>query len=257
MGIEITDLDAGYGNTQILHDINMKAEDGNLICVLGPNGVGKSTLFQCILGLLKHKEGTIKVDGIDIDSLSIQKRAEMIAYIPQSHQPVFAYKVRDVILMSTESSIKGWRGPGKKQTEIAEQAMEQVGISHLADRKYTQISGGERQLVMIARALAQQSKVLIMDEPTSNLDYGNQIRVMTQIKKLVRKGYTILQSCHQPEQAFLYADQILVLWKGRVLVQGTPAEVLTRELIHKIYGVDVEIKSLNDDRVRVCIPTQL
>ncbi len=257
MGFEVSDLNAFYGKHQVLSQISFSMEKGRLMCVLGPNGVGKSTLFQCILGLNRQHDGKIYIDGIDIEKLNVRQRAEKIAYIPQSHQPVFSYKVKDIVLMSTESTMDHLKGPGKKQNEMAQRAMERVGISHLAMRSYTQISGGERQLVMIARALAQQAKVLIMDEPTSNLDYGNQIRIMSQIKQLSKEGYTILQSCHQPEQAFLYADEILVLWQGKVLIHGTPKEVLTQEIIQKIYGVDVEIKSLNNDRIRVCVPTNL
>lgn len=257
MGFQVTDLDAFYGKHKVLSNISFSLDNGKLMCVLGPNGVGKSTLFQCILGLNRQHSGKICIDGVDIEKLNIRQRAKQIAYIPQSHQPVFSYNVQDIVLMSTESTINGMKGPGSEQKEMALQAMERVGISHLAERKYTQISGGERQLVMIARALAQQAKVLIMDEPTSNLDYGNQIRIMMQIKQLAEEGYTILQSSHQPEQAFLYADEILVLWQGRVLIQGPPKEVLTQEIIQKIYGVEVEIKSLNHDQIRVCIPSYL
>lgn len=257
MGIEVKNLNAFYGRHQVLDNVSFSAEDGKLICVLGPNGVGKSTLFQCILGLNSQHDGVIKIDGRNIEKLGVRQRAKLVSYIPQSHSPVFSYNVKDIVLMSTESTIRGIRSPGKDQIKMAEEAMEKVGIKHLADRKYTNISGGERQLVMIARALAQQAKTIIMDEPTSNLDYGNQIRIMSRIKELTKEGYTIIQSSHQPDQAFLYADEILVLNEGKVLIQGLPEKVLTRQIIQKIYGVDVEIKSLNEDRIRVCIPADL
>ena len=256
-GINIENLNAYYGDHHVLHDVSFSMESGKLMCVLGPNGVGKSTMFQCILGLSKKHNGKMEIDGKDIEKMSIKERAKMVSYIPQTHAPVFAYKVRDIVLMSTEASIKGFKSPGKEQIKMAEDAIEKVGIGYLADRKYTQISGGERQLVMIARALAQQAKFIIMDEPTSNLDYGNQIRIMSRVKELTKEGYTIIQSCHQPDQAFLYADEILVLWNGQVLLKGSPKDVLTQKIIHKIYDVDVEIKSLNDDRIRVCIPADI
>lgn len=257
MGIKVSNLNAFYGKHQVLKDISFTAENGKLICVLGPNGVGKSTLFQCILGLNEQHDGEIEIDNKNVKNLGVRQRARLISYIPQSHSPVFSYNVKDIVLMSTESTIKGFGNPGKLQEKMADEAMEKVGISYLADRKYTQISGGERQLVMIARALAQQAKTIIMDEPTSNLDYGNQIRIMSRIKELTREGYTIIQSSHQPDQAFLYADEILVLNEGKVLIKGYPKDVLTRNVIQKIYGVDVEIKSLNEDRIRVCIPSDI
>ena len=256
-GINIEKLNAYYGEHHVLKDVSFSMEQGKLMCVLGPNGVGKSTMFQCILGLNKKHDGKINIYGKNIEEMSIKERARMVSYIPQSHSPVFAYKVKDIVLMSTEASIKGFKNPGASQIKMAEEAIEKVGIGYLADRKYTQISGGERQLVMIARALAQQAKFIIMDEPTSNLDYGNQIRVMSRVKELTKEGYTIIQSCHQPDQAFLYADEILVLWNGQVLIQGSPKDVLTQKIIHKIYDVDVEIKSLNEDRIRVCIPAEV
>lgn len=257
MGVEIRNLNVSYGRHHVLKDVSFTVDSGKLVCVLGPNGVGKSTLFGCILGLNSQRDGVIEIDGSNIENMSIRQRAQLISYIPQSHSPIFSYSVKDIVLMSTESTIKGFGSPKKEQIKMAEDAMEKVGISYLADRKYTQISGGERQLVMIARALAQQAKTIIMDEPTSNLDYGNQIRVMTRIKELAKEGYTIIQSSHQPDQAFLYADEILVLYKGQVLIQGSPKDVLTQQIIHDIYGIDVEIKSLNEDRIRVCIPADI
>ena len=257
MGIKVKDLNAFYGKHQVLHNISFTADNGKLICVLGPNGVGKSTLFQCVLGLNEQHDGEIEIDNKNIKNLGVRQRARLISYIPQSHSPVFSYNVKDIVLMSTESTIKGFGSPGKLQEDMAKEAMGKVGITYLADRKYTEISGGERQLVMIARALAQQAKTIIMDEPTSNLDYGNQIRIMSRIKELTKEGYTIIQSSHQPDQAFLYADEILVLNEGKILIQGNPKDVLTEQIIHKIYGVDVEIKSLNEDRIRVCIPSDI
>ena len=135
--------------------------------------------------------------------------------------------------------------------------MEQLGIIHLRNRGYTQVSGGERQLALIARAVAQKATVLIMDEPASNLDYGNQLRVIEEVRKLTGSGYTIIESTHNPDQAFISADKILALKNGRVIADGPPKEVINKELIEKLYGVKVDIVSAADDKMRFCVPSHL
>ena len=256
MSIDISHLSFSYGKHPVLEDINVGIPDGMLVNILGPNGVGKSTLFRCILGLNSDYSGTVKVNGHDMRTLSIRQRAREISYIPQSHAPIYDYEVLDVVLMSTGADLGMLRMPGPRHKRIAYEALERVGIAHLAQRTYTQISGGEQQLVLIARALAQNARTIVMDEPTSALDYGNTVRVLSTIRSLAREGLSILQSTHQPDQAFLYSDRTLVLNRGRVLAFGRPQDVITRELISEIYHVDVEVNSLYDDRVRVCVPVQ-
>lgn len=156
--------------------------------------------------------------------------------------------------MGTTAQTGRFASPGKKEIKLAEDAMERLEISHLRDRGYGNISGGERQLVLIARAIAQQAKVLVMDEPSANLDFGNKIRVMQTVKKLTTDGYSVIQSTHDPDQAFLYSDKILALHDGGVLAWGSPKEVMTSELISKLYHVNVEMCSLKEDEIRVCIP---
>ena len=156
--------------------------------------------------------------------------------------------------MGTTSAIDGWKAPGREERILAAERMEQLGIMHLRDRGFSNISGGEQQLVLIARALAQQTKVLIMDEPTANLDYGNATIVLEQIRKLAGQGYTILQATHQPDQAFLFADQVLAVQDGAVKAQGAPKDIITSAFINELYGVEVDVQSLYDDRVRVCVP---
>lgn len=254
MSVSIKDLEFSYGSHRVLKGISVEIASGTLVNVLGPNGTGKSTLFRCILGLNRHYRGTIVVNGKDIATLGIRERAREMAYIPQSHKPVYDYAVLDVVLMSAGASAGMLFSPKKTHVERAYAALERVGIAHLADRPYTQISGGEQQLVLIARALAQDASTLIMDEPTSALDYGNTVRVLSCVRQLTEEGLTIIQSTHQPDQAFLYADKTLVLHEGEVLAYGEPKETITAELISKIYGVDVEVNSLYDDKVRVCVP---
>ena len=254
MGIVVENLSFSYDTQAVLKNVSFNIDENQLLSVLGPNGVGKSTLFGCILGLLNNYTGTITVDGQDIRSVSIREMARRIAYIPQSHYPSFNYTVMDMVLMGTTHQVSTFSTPGKKQKERAEQALQRMGIEHLYKRGFSMISGGERQLTMIARALAQNAHILIMDEPTANLDFGNQIKVLTQIKSLANEGYTIIQSTHNPDQTFLFSDYVLALKDGEVFAWGKPADVVNKELIQSLYDIDIEMQSLYDDAVRVCIP---
>lgn len=254
MSIEIKGLSFSYGRHEVLHDMSLSIPDATLVNVLGPNGVGKSTLFRCILGLNGHYEGSVFVNGKDMRTLSVKERAREISYIPQSHAPVYDYEVIDVVLMSTGTDLGMLRSPGRRHIERAYAALERIGIEYLAHRTYTQISGGEQQLVLIARALAQDARTIIMDEPTSALDYGNTVRVLSCVRQLAREGLSIVQSTHQPDQAFLYSDKTLVINDGRVFAYGDPKDVITKELVSAIYGVNVEVNSLYGDKVRVCVP---
>ncbi|MBX9033888.1 ABC transporter ATP-binding protein [Gordonibacter massiliensis (ex Traore et al. 2017)] len=256
MSIEISNLGFSYGKREILHDVSISIPDATLVNVLGPNGVGKSTLFRCILCLNSDFTGTILVNGKNVKDLSVRERSREISYIPQSHAPVYDYEVLDVVLMSTATDLGMLRSPGPRHKRKAYEALERIGIAHLAKRTYTQISGGEQQLVLVARALAQDAKTIIMDEPTSALDYGNTVRVLSCVRQLAKEGLSIVQSTHQPDQAFLYSDKTLVLHQGRVHAFGDPKDVITNELVSTIYGVNVEVNSLYGDKVRVCVPVQ-
>ncbi len=254
MSITVSNLRFSYGDHLVLDNISVRAQEGQLLSVVGPNGVGKSTLFHCILGLLSGYKGQIMIDDRDIKGLDIKEMAKLIAYVPQSHYPSFNFSVFDMVLMGTSVQVSSVSTPGKKQLELVGAALDRLGIYHLRNRGYTKISGGERQLALIARALVQQTRVLILDEPTANLDFGNQIRVLTQVRSLAREGYTIVQSTHNPDQTFMFSDCVLAMYDGKVLANGAPSEIVTKELIHKLYMVDTEVQSLYRDRVRVCIP---
>lgn len=254
MSIVISELSFSYEHKQVLDRVSFAAKDQELLSVLGPNGVGKTTLFRCLLGLLKGYRGQILLDGNDISYLGIAEMARLIAYIPQLHYPSFNYSVFDMVLMGTAVSVAPFSTPGRRQKELVEKALHRLGIAYLKERGFTQLSGGEQQLVLLARALVQESKILVLDEPTSNLDYGNQIRVLTVIKSLAAEGYTIIQSTHNPDLAFMFSDKVLALKDGAVLAYGTPAEIYTAELICELYGMEVRMESLYADQVRMCIP---
>ena len=254
MSIRVNDLCFSYGEKRVLRSVSFGAEYGEFLSVLGPNGAGKSTLFRCMLGILSPSAGATLVDGEDISAMTAARLARAIAYIPQSHNPVFNFSVRDVVLMGTTAQLGNFASPGRRELEQAETALELLDILHLAARGNGNISGGERQLVLIARAIAQQARILVMDEPSASLDFGNKLRVMQTVKALTKEGYTVIQSTHDPDQAYLYSDRILAMRKGEVLAWGTPGEVMTSEMISRLYGVEAEVCSLWNDRVRVCVP---
>ncbi|MBR4098773.1 MAG: ATP-binding cassette domain-containing protein [Clostridium sp.] len=239
--IQIQNLQYSYGKHSVLNNFSLELGEGELIFLLGANGAGKSTLFRCILGLLHDYQGDIFINGINTRSMSAKELARRISYIPQNHHPTFPYSVLDMVLMGTNHRLSPFSSPGPKEEEVALQALSQMGIQDFADRNFQELSGGEQQLVLIARALAQQGKILLMDEPTSALDYGNQIRVLDKAADLARQGYTILLSCHNPQQAFLYADRVIAMDGGNVVADGRPSEVLSEHLIRQLYHVPVQL----------------
>ena len=257
MSIDVQNLSFSYGDRPVLHDISFRVEKGEFLSILGPNGVGKSTLFRCVLGLLSGYTGQVLVDGADSRSFSVREAARHIAYIPQSSHPIFNYSVFDIVLMGRTSGLSTFRSPKKQDAELCRWALEKVGIPHLSDRCFHRLSGGEQQLVLIARALVQKAPILMLDEPTASLDFGNQLRVLEQCRNLAREGYTVIQTTHNPEQSYRYSDRILTIQQGRVLAEGTPKEVMTEKTIRALYGVEVDVVSLRDDRARICLPANI
>ena len=241
MSIEIRNLSFAYSLRDVLRDVSFRAEKGQLLAVLGPNGVGKTTLFRCILGLQQQYTGSICIDGIDAHSLSPRELAHKIAYIPQTHGIAFSYSVQDMVLMGTTHQVSTMGVPKQKELDSANGALDRLGISHLTYHSFSKLSGGEQQLVLIARALAQNTKTLLMDEPTASLDYGNQSLVLRQVRKLADDGYTILLSTHNPQHAIWYADRAVALFDGAIAAFGSPDDVVNAALIEKLYGVTVRL----------------
>ena len=241
MSLLVENLSFSYGRHPVLQNVSFTAEEGEFLSVLGPNGVGKSTLFRCILGSLENYDGRICVDGQEIRSLPHRERAKRMAYIPQIHRPTFGYTVLDTVLMGTTRQLSPFQQPRRAQIDLALAALERVGVTPLAQRNFAHLSGGEQQLVLIARAIAQQSDILVMDEPTSALDYGNQLRVLQQVRGLSREGYTVVLSTHNPQHALTFADRVLALQDGSVAALGAADSVLTPELIHRLYRVDTAL----------------
>lgn len=254
--IEVKNLSFSYGSGTVLENISFSAEQGSLISVLGPNGVGKTTLFRCLLGFLKPSSGHVLINGKDVNKYSKKELAKEIAYIPQSYNPVFNHTVLDCVLMGLTSSLSTFEQPGPEHEKKALQCLQMLGIEKLAYRGSMKISGGERQLMLIARALVQDAKILIMDEPTSSLDYGNSFNVMDRIADLRDKGYTILFSSHNPEQGLRWADRVLAFKNGRLIADGPAEKALSGNVLKELYGIDVSVNNVStrEGQYTVCIP---
>lgn len=254
--LSVKDLSFSYHKEPVLKEVSFSLAPKEVLCLLGPNGVGKSTLFRCILGMNGRYKGNIFLGNNDLRCMKPSELAKKIAYIPQYSTPVFGYTVFETVLMGTAGSHGIFSSPGSTQKKAAQKAMEQMGISHLANRSVAEISGGERQMVLIARALAQNATYLLMDEPTANLDYGNQLRVMQMVTSLAEQGYGILLSTHNPEHALNYATRVLVLKDAKVICDGSPYMTLDNKILQKIYGVNVQIESVlqKEESYLVCVP---
>ena len=253
MRLDIRGLSFSYdGQRQILDKLDLSFSCGDFVVVLGRNGAGKTTLFRNLLGLLRPQSGTVEVDGVDFLHLSAKERAKRIAYIPQESHPSFSYSVLTTVLMGTTSQISTLASPGQKEMETALAALRRFSIEDLASRRVDSLSGGERQLVMCARALAQNAPILLFDEPTSSLDWGNQIRTLSTIRGLVGEGYLALVSTHNVEQALNYASRLVLLDGGRIVADGSPGELAASSILGEFYDLEVDISRINGHYV--CIP---
>lgn len=245
MAIDVRTLSFSYGGAPVLQNVSFSARGGEVIALLGPNGVGKSTLFRCLLGFLKPQRGEVRIDGKALADFSRRALAREIAYIPQSYSPTFNYTVRESVLMGVTAKLGALEGPTAEQQALVMRTLSQLGIAHLAERGSRKISGGERQLMLIARALVQNARVLIMDEPTANLDYGNSYHVMERVAQLGKDGYTVIFSSHDPNQAFRHATRVLALKDGSILADGPSAQVLTEPVLSTLYGIPVAVRSVD------------
>jgi iron complex transport system ATP-binding protein len=228
-----------------------------VLCLLGPNGSGKTTLFRTLLGLLPAQGGRVAMDGADLSSRARHEVARLVSYVPQAHAAFFPFTVEEVVLMGRTAHLGVFSSPARHDREVAGAVLERMRLAPLADSIYTRISGGERQLTLIARALAQEARIVVMDEPTANLDFGNQVRVLEHIRSLARSGIGILLSTHDPDQAFLCANRVAMLHEGRLARLGAPDEVITAESLKQIYGVEVAVIRVplpGGGERRVCIP---
>lgn len=247
--LTVENVSFSYGNNVIFDNISLSIKKGEIFCLLGPNGSGKSTLLNCILGLLPIKNGTIKLYNKDISSLKPFEIARNIAYVEQLHTITFPYKVLDIVLMGRAAHTKFYASPCEEDYYYAEEALSTIGISELKNYKITELSGGQKQLVMIAQALAQQTSMVVMDEPTAHLDLHHELHILEKINQLVDQlNISVLMTTHFPNHSFYYEDhltpvQVAVLHKKQFYAYGPVKKVLSEDVIHDVFKIESKIYS--------------
>ncbi|MBR5881874.1 MAG: ABC transporter ATP-binding protein [Mailhella sp.] len=234
--LDIRGLTFSYGKQKILNHISLSVKPGEICGLLGPNGCGKSTLFRCCMGFLHPEQGQIHVRGVNIAHMKPSSLARHIAYVPQEHRLPFPFEVRDMVLMGRTPRMSGWFRLRKEDERIAEEAMARIGITHLADRPFSQLSGGQRQLALIARAMAQQTPLILLDEPTSALDFSNQLAVWSVLREVASQGVAVLVCCHDPNHILWFCDKAAVMHEGSVCAEGPASEIVTEDVLQRIYG---------------------
>lgn len=251
MEINLIDLVCGYPSTDILGPINLSLRTNEICCILGRNGIGKTTLFKTIMGFISAKQGCVVVDNKNICSVDAKELARYISYVPQAKNYSYQYSVLETVLMGRACHIKTYESPSAKDYEIATAMLDKLSIAHLTNKLYFELSGGEQQIVLIARALAQESNFIIMDEPASNLDYENQKKVLDVLKKLSNNGIGIIMSSHSPDHAFYCGTTVVMITKDKRIISGKNDQVLNSKHLKEVYGVDVEIisKKIADDKI--------
>lgn len=251
--IEVRGASFAYDRHEVFRNIDLELEKGQILCLLGPNGCGKTTLLDCIMGTLKPQQGSLLVNGRPVQGVSAKEMARQIAYVPQSHERTFPYRVKDIVLMGRASYTSLFSSPSKEDESIADWALEQVGLARFRDRPYTHLSGGEGQLVMIARALAQKTPIIIMDEPTAFLDFRHELIILETMVKLVREtSISILMATHFPNHAFYFENYnintvVAMMHKAKLAAVGPPTEVLSEENMRRVYGIDARLLACGMD----------
>ncbi len=249
--VAVRDASFSYGSKKIFDHISFSMKKGEIFCLIGPNGCGKTTLLDCLLGFHRFQSGNLKVMGEDTSRLRAGRTARSMAYVPQTHERTFPYTVQEIVTMGRTAYLGLFESPSRKDRRMAEEALERIGIRHLSNRPYTQLSGGEMQLVMIARALVQQTPVMIMDEPTAHLDFRYELVILEVITELVKKNHlSIIMATHFPNHAFYFENNniktsVALLHEGGFLAMGTPELVLNEDRLRKLYGINSSIISLN------------
>ena len=259
MIIEAENLNFSYtkNGRQILHDVSLTLEEGQVMSILGPNGAGKSTLLNLLATLNVPDSGVVRLCGKDTTQMKPREVASILSYVPQTHTPAFSYTVFNFVLMGRAPKVGMFEKPKAEDFEIVERVLEEVGIAQLADKPYTEISGGERQEATIARALVQEPKAILFDEPTAHLDYGNQLKTLRVIKTLKEKGYAVIITTHNPDHAIMLGGTTAILDRTGHLTVGDSDKIITEDTLKDVYGTDLKLTFMEDVGRYICIPPNL
>ncbi len=251
--IKLEDVSFGYAKRPVINDVSVSFKEGEIVSILGPNGSGKTTLLKLLLGFRRPVSGRIFLSGEDISDIPPKQLARRIAYVPQDHRSAFAYRVMDMVLMGRAPHKPFFFRYTDDDRAAAMAAMERLSITGLKDRPYTEVSGGERQLTLIARAMTQGADIFIMDEPVNGLDYGNQLRLLGRIAELAGNGYTFIKTTHFPDHALWISDRVVLLKSGRIIAAGPTEEVVNRRNLFRLYATNVDVMQMNGGG-RICVP---
>ena len=254
MILEVNKISFHYHTSRsIFHEVSFAVNNGEVLTILGINGSGKTTLLNCIANLYKPNSGEILLNGQPMSNMNLRDVARMIGYVPQIHTPAYGYTVREFAVMGRTPYIGAFATPSAEDYKIADEALERMKITHLRDKPYTEISGGERQQVTIARVIAQQPKIILLDEPTAHLDYGNQYRVVQMVRELAEEGYALIMTTHNPEHAIILKGKVALLNHEGVLGIGQATETLNAETLSKLYGLSIKTVYDEDAKRNICI----
>lgn len=241
------------GGKKVFQDVSFSLEKGEILTILGPNGAGKSTLLNCLANLYRPDSGRILLNGKPLDSYKVRDVAKIMGYVPQNHVPAYAYSVRDFVVMGRAPYLGTFQQPSEEDYALTDQVLEEMGMSELAFRPYTNISGGERQQAVIARAIVQQPELILFDEPTNHLDYGNQLNMIQMIRRLVDKGYSIILTTHMPDHAIILNGKVGVLSPDGSFCCGSTEELMQEELLCRLYHSPLRIVYVKEVGRKVCI----
>lgn len=256
---EVKNLTFAYENSdrKVLDNASLKLDAGEVLCILGPNGAGKTTLLNCMAGLLKPQQGTISLCGKELGKLSAREIAQTVGYVPQLHTPSFDYRVLDFVLMGHAPKTGIFSKPSAADEKMCMEVLRSMNLEHLAQKSYMEISGGERQQLLIARSIVQQPKAILFDEPTAHLDYGNQHRVLKRVRQMADNGYSVVITTHNPDHALLLGDKAAIVEKNGTITQGDSREIITEERLCRVYDTELKLMYIEGLGRTACLVPEL
>ena len=256
---EVDNLTFSYPSDErkILKGASLSLEKGQVMCILGPNGAGKTTLLNCMAGLLRPESGNVLLCGKNLKQMKEKEIARLVGYVPQLHTPSFDYRALDFVLMGRAPRTGTFSRPSADDEKFCMSIMKSMGLEALAEKSYLNISGGERQQLLIARAIVQEPEVVLFDEPTAHLDFGNQHRVLKRIRQMAEEGFSVIMTTHNPDHALLLGGKAAIVSRDGNILKGSCEEIITEENLKNVYGIDLKLMNVKELRRKVCLVPEL